>query len=138
MIGEVCVAKEMPKGSIRLFDIAAVALLLVIAVLPLVLTRPSDVSMTAEVVVSADGEVSRYPLFEDTEIEVSSRGFSYVISVSNGAVSVVSADCPDHICAETGEIRSTSGSIVCIPGHLIVTVSDEGGDGDGSDIIAGR
>lgn len=54
---------------------------------------------------------------------------SLTLAFDEGGVSVLHADCPDHVCVRTGKIGRLGESIVCAPLGVCVTV--EGGTLDG-------
>lgn len=54
------------------------------------------------------------------EFTVDYNGHSNTVAVKNGGICVKAADCPDHICVHTGEIRDGSVPIVCLPNKLII------------------
>ncbi len=77
------------------------------------------------------GDVTeRYFLHEDRKLNIENSGVHSVITIENGSVFVSESDCASGVCVKTGKI--SSGSIVCAPGGIIITV----GEGD-SDVIAG-
>ena len=84
--------------------------------------------------IDADGVVSVFPLGTDADYTVTSRGYTLIVSVCGGGVSVSSADCPDRLCEKTGVIRCAGQSVVCLPARVIVTV--EGGVSD-ADVTVG-
>ncbi len=83
--------------------------------------------------VNCDGEVKTYPLSVNQRLDFVSNGYSYSVLVQDGRVSVESADCPDKVCVATGEISSRGGSVICLPGHFVVSVSEN----DDADYILG-
>ena len=44
--------------------------------------------------------------------------------VSNGRIRVVSSDCPDKICCNTGFISKSGESIICMPNKMIVEIKE--------------
>ena len=83
------------------------------------------------VIVSCDGTELSYSLKNDSEYSIVSGEYHYVLRVVNGEAAVTYSDCPDKVCVRSGRISHSGESIVCIPGHLVVTVSgtDESSDG---------
>ncbi len=75
-------------------------------------------------------ETERYPLYEDRRIKIESNGVHSVVEISDGRVFVSESDCASGVCVRTGKINS--GSIVCAPGSILITVED----GE-HDVIAG-
>ncbi len=76
-----------------------------------------------------------YPLSDNASFDVESKGISLRIEVENGAVSVVSSSCPDHVCEQTGKISKNGQAIICIPAQVVIEISGEGGYGDADFII---
>lgn len=76
--------------------------------------------------IQMDGEeIARLPLSEDTEYSVGTQDGDYnLVIVSDGKVSVTSANCPDKVCVRTGRIDSVGDSIVCLPHRLVITVEE--------------
>lgn len=82
-------------------------------------------SPAATATVRSDGvTVMTLDLSVDGEYRVASDYGENVIRVSDGKVSVVSADCPTQDCVH--HAPSDSGApIVCLPNRLVITFSDE-------------
>jgi hypothetical protein len=74
-----------------------------------------------------------YSLGEDRRLTLTGNGYTLEIEVKDGAVAVVSSDCPGCDCVRTGAVRKAGSSIVCIPAGIVITV---GGGGD-YDALAG-
>lgn len=73
-------------------------------------------------VVEVNGErVAVLPLSEDREVTLNETGFNRV-RVSDGAVFMEEAGCPDQICVKTGRVDQVGGVIACLPHRLIVYV----------------
>ncbi|MBQ3565874.1 MAG: NusG domain II-containing protein [Oscillospiraceae bacterium] len=47
-----------------------------------------------------------------------------IFEVNNGKVRVVSSDCPDKVCCNTGFISKSGESIICMPNKMIVEIKD--------------
>ncbi|MBQ8966646.1 NusG domain II-containing protein [Ruminococcus sp.] len=84
-----------------------------------------------EIVISQDGkelyriDLSRTPY---RTIEVEYKGRKNVIEIKDGEVRMTHADCPDHICIETGKLRPDT-PIVCLPNRLVIEYAGGGLDG---------
>lgn len=70
----------------------------------------------------------------EREITLSGDLGDNVILVSNGRIEMKSADCPDKICVEHGELKSSSSPIVCLPNKVVIKVE---GSTDGADAKTG-
>lgn len=115
-------------------DIIIISIFLVIAIASLSLTL-----MTREngekVRVTVDGElVGEYPLYIDATYEL--RGASpdtegevtNILVIQDGVAYLSYANCPDKTCVNTGKIKYTGQSIICLPNRITITVV---GDSDG-------
>lgn len=125
----------LPKNKLTFADVAvcfAVVLLTVCASLCFSLTS-GEKPRQIEVIVQNQSSV--YSLEENDAIGIESCGFRYVIEISDGEAFISSATCPDKTCAHMKPIGKRDGSIVCIPGELIIKTLDERGDGNDADII---
>ncbi len=73
-------------------------------------------------VVTADGEeYARLPLNKDTELLITSQNGSNLLVIKDGEVRIISASCPDKLCARMGAANELK-SIVCLPNHVTVTI----------------
>lgn len=70
----------------------------------------------------------------EREITLSGDLGDNVILVSNGHIEMKSADCPDKICVEHGELKSSSSPIVCLPNKVVIKFE---GSTDGADAKTG-
>ncbi|NLT09114.1 MAG: NusG domain II-containing protein [Ruminococcus sp.] len=51
------------------------------------------------------------------------RGWNEV-TIKDGRISITDADCPDHTCVKTGELRSEYVPIVCLPHKLMIRFAE--------------
>ena len=70
----------------------------------------------------------------EREITLSGDLGDNVILVSNGHIEMKSADCPDKICVEHGELKRSSSPIVCLPNKVVIKFE---GSTDGADAKTG-
>ena len=70
----------------------------------------------------------------EREITLSGDLGDNVILVSNGRIEMKSADCPDKICVEHGELKSSSSPIVCLPNKVVIKFEE---NTDGADVKTG-
>ena len=70
----------------------------------------------------------------EREITLSGEYGDNVILVSNGQIKMKSADCPDKICVEHGELKSSSSPIVCLPNKVVIKFENST---DGADAKTG-
>ena len=70
----------------------------------------------------------------EREITLSGDFGDNVILVSNGRIEMKSADCPDKICVEHGELKVSSSPIVCLPNKVVIKFENST---DGADARTG-
>ncbi len=110
---------------------AAAALVAIAGIAAFLLLRSADVSDPAAEIY-LDGKLHKtIALSQNTEFTVSSEHGSNTIRVSDGAISVVNADCPDRVCIASGAISDGMVPIICLPHRLeirIISASNENVD----------
>ena len=78
----------------------------------------------SEAVISVNGEERyRLDLQEDRELTVESRWGSNIVSVKNGKIAVLEADCPTQICVLRG-YQNSGIPIICLPHRLVISFAD--------------
>ena len=78
--------------------------------------------------VTVDGKtIYTLSLNEDAQKKVKTELGENTVSVKDGKVSVIFADCPDKICAKHRAISKSGETIVCLPHKLVVEISGEDG-----------
>lgn len=108
------------------------ALLLIAGVLYLALNLGRQEGGVA--VVRVDGvEVERHSLSVNGTFPL--NGGSNILVIEDGKAWLSDADCPDLLCVKQGKIHYTGQVITCLPNRLTVTV--EGGESDGVDLVVG-
>ncbi len=110
---------------IKLGDIIVIAVLLLASLVIFLSSLPSRSAPAAQAVVTVNGEIyGRYPLDTDREIVIEQNGHMNTLEISDGAVRVKSADCPDRSCVHQGFITKGGEVIVCLPARLTVTLEN--------------
>ena len=56
--------------------------------------------------------------------------------IEQGAISMIEASCPDHLCIRQGKIKNSLYPIICLPNKVAVEISDN--SAFEADIISGR
>ncbi|MBQ6273386.1 MAG: NusG domain II-containing protein [Oscillospiraceae bacterium] len=85
-------------------------------------------------VVRVNGVVTeRHPLNVDGSFPL--NGGSNILVIQDGQAWLSEADCPDKLCVKQGRIHYSGQIITCLPNRLTVTV--EGGESDGVDLVVG-
>ncbi len=112
--------------------ILVVALLLLAGVLYLTLNAKRQEG--GVVVVRVNGvETERHSLALDGTFPL--NGGTNILVIRDGQAWLSEADCPDLLCVRQGKIHYTGQVITCLPNRLTVTV--EGGESDGVDLVVG-
>lgn len=125
---------KAPSGNHKLrADVIVIVSLLVLALaLYLALNLGRREGGTA--VVRVNGvETERHPLSRNGTFPL--NGGSNILVIEDGYARVSKANCPDLICVRQGKIHYTGQVITCLPNRLTVTI--EGGEDDGVDLIVG-
>ena len=65
---------------------------------------------------------------KDQKIEVEYKGRKNVIEIKDGRIHMLEADCPDHICVDTGWLENVP--IVCLPNRLVIEFEESGNDAE--------
>ncbi len=88
------------------------------------------------IIVKVDGVVAkRLPLGEPTTLTIKGRSGSCRIQVANGAVSMVSSDCPNGLCVAAGSTNEAGKAIVCLPHRIVVEVIGTASSSNGVDAV---
>lgn len=111
-------AKLMPGDIVICVLIAAVAVLILL----FQMFMPSDAQC---VEISSDQGTTTYPLSVDREITVKSNAHSLTVIIKDGEAYVISSDCPDHVCVNTGKISRAGESVICVPARVAIRVSGD-------------
>lgn len=88
-----------------------------------------------EAVVSLDGkEQGRYPLSENTMVEIRQEDGSYnILQIQDGEAEITKASCPDKVCVRHRSVSRQGESLVCLPNKMVVEIKN----GEDSGIDAG-
>lgn len=122
------------KPFFRLGDLVAILLVAVAAGLLLIAFFAADRGGVAQI--SVDGEVvAELPLDTDTTRVILSGEHTLTVVIEGGEVYVRDANCPDHVCEQTGRITKQGTAIACAPAKILVKIVG-GGEGD-VDRVAG-
>lgn len=78
-----------------------------------------------EAVVYLDGkEQGRYPLSEDTTVEIR-QGSSYnILQIRDGKADITEASCPDKVCVNHRPVNGQGESLVCLPNKMVVEIEN--------------
>ena len=75
-----------------------------------------------------------YDLDEDREIRISENN---VCEIRGGQVRMTYASCPDKLCVHSRPVGAGGGSIVCLPGRIVLHIVDAENEEREVDSIAG-
>lgn len=117
----------LPDKKLKVLDIAVYLVVISFVIFSVIYFAKGRSSNTDYIIVTTDHGTAEYSLSEDTEIEIFSAGYTYTLRIKDGEGKIISADCPDKVCVASRAIGKNGGSIVCVPGKLIVEGSAEGG-----------
>ena len=80
----------------------------------------------AEAVVEVDGqEKGRYPLDQDTSVEIQLEDGSYnLLEIKDGRADITEASCPDKICVDHRPVSRRGESLVCLPNKGVVEIEN--------------
>ena len=80
----------------------------------------------AEAVVEVDGqEKGRYPLYQDTSVEIQLEDGSYnLLEIKDGRADITEASCPDKICVDHRPVSRRGESLVCLPNKVVVEIEN--------------
>lgn len=124
----------MVRPKISDYILASVIILAAVLLLFYGFSNKSD-SLTA--VVTVDGkEIQRVLLTglrEDITITVKNNGYTDKILFQDGSARVLSADCPDQICVNTGVLTRPGMAAVCLKTGMILRIT--GGNSEKDDGI---
>lgn len=67
----------------------------------------------------------------DKELRVEAGDGYNIISVTDGRIGVIEADCPDKTCIKTGFTDSSFIPVICMPNRLEIVVKSEAIETDG-------
>ncbi len=77
----------------------------------------------ATVTITVDGTIyGCFPLSTDQQIDIVSDYGTNCLQICGGTASVLSADCPDLICAHHVPVSHAGERIVCLPNHVIISI----------------
>ncbi len=122
-----------PESKITAVDILIIVSCILIVAASVFIPFTSNGSDKIEII--SENNKQTVSLGENKTIELTSNGFSYVIEINDGQAFVAEADCPDLTCCKVSPIGHRQGSIICVPGNLVLRTVSEGGANNEADII---
>ncbi len=123
------------KQRVKAGDIVIISgVLLLSLILFLGFFIPSLAQSAAMLEISVDNEKSVYPLDENRELTLVSKGYTLRVRIKDGRAYVESSDCSDNTCVHTGKIERSGQMIACVPAGVTLRII---GEEDGYDFVAG-
>lgn len=123
----------LPKNRITITDFIVIGAVTVIIALSLIFIFSPNKSDKIEVITSNKTEI--YSLNKNATYSINSNGFSYTIEISDSEAKITEADCPDKTCSHMLPVGKKAGSIICIPGKLVIKTTEKRGANDEADIV---
>lgn len=103
-------------------DIILAVVLLLISVAGLLLYKALQNDGDFAVVIANGEEIARFSLDEDTEYVINTESGTNTLVIKDGKADIVSADCPDQICADHAPVSKVGESIVCLPHGVVIRI----------------
>lgn len=110
-------------------DRILIVCLAVVAALAIPVTVRGAENGPSIVVVEGPKGRTTLPLSENTTVDAEGSTGTVTVLVQGGAVCVRDAECPDHVCVDTGWIESRGRVIACVPNGVTVRVESRGMEG---------
>lgn len=110
-----------------------VYLLIILAAVILFLQGPALLKpiVGGEGLVSVDNEIVRQVSASEMggtgSFTMESYGYHYTVEYDKGRIRISQADCPDQVCVQTGWVSRFGEVSACVPGHVILSVSQPAG-----------
>lgn len=96
--------------------------LILLCALGFLLIKNADKGTVA--IISVDGKVvdkiDLAKVTESYELSIDTEYGHNTLLVEPGAISVIEADCPDHVCIRQGKLTGGGLSIICMPHRLVI------------------
>ena len=109
----------------RGMDILCIALTVALSVLFLLFSQAMLGNTNDPVLkVEYNGETKYHSLGADSEFELTSRGISLTVTISDGSAWISHSTCPDGVCKSMGKINKNGQIAVCAPAHVAISVQN--------------
>lgn len=128
--------KNTVRKRVTAWDFVLMAVLVCVAVSAIFIQHKSNDELL-EVVVKKDSEIvytqSLSSVSRETDVPIDDE-YNIILRVMPDGVQVISSECGDKICVNTGKITRSGQAVVCLPAHISVTL--RGGESE-ADVIVG-
>ena len=68
-------------------------------------------------------KIAEYPLYTDRDFPIQGTIGTLTVRIKDNSVSIVSSDCPHHVCMQFGSISHSNEQIICAPNHILIVIS---------------
>ena len=116
------------KLRFGIWDLVAVALVLVLAVVVFALFLPGDRGGYA--LVYQDGQLIKTVSLSEDQVFLVSGRYIATVTVQDGKIAVTESNCPGGDCLRCGWLDSVGRSVVCLPNGLEIRVEAATGSVD--------
>lgn len=128
--------KNTVRKRVTAWDFVLMAVLVCVAVSAIFIQHKSNDELL-EVVVKKDSDIvytqSLSSVSRETDVPIDDE-YNIILRVMPDGVQVISSECGDKICVNTGKITRSGQAVVCLPAHISVTL--RGGESE-ADVIVG-
>lgn len=108
-------------------DFIIIALVIILAIANIIIFVPKNKGRaTAQII--KDGKITHKLTLDriDKRVEVRDKDkYNILIVAEDGRVRFEEANCPDHVCVDTGWISKPGQSAACVPGGIIINIIGE-------------
>lgn len=67
--------------------------------------------------------VATYSLTHSNVVSIEGKNDTMTIAIKEASVEVINVHCPHRLCMKTGRITHPGQQIVCVPNHILITIS---------------
>ena len=124
----------MNSGKIKKADIILVAVLVILAVITLLISKLLPVKNPTLTVYLSDGSVKYFNLNEITETQDIEIEKNVIIRLENKRACFLFSDCEDKVCVNYGWLEDIGDYAACLP-HKVAMAITEGKEGEVDAIV---
>jgi hypothetical protein len=127
--------QKKESNVIKRNDIILVGIIVIIG-LALIFIINATKTEGSRVLITVDGkEYAKLPLNKDTTFTIKQdNGDVNILTIKNGQVDMIDANCPDKICVKHADIHYNNETIVCLPHKVVLQIID--GEENETDAVA--
>lgn len=114
------------QRKIRFWEILIICIIVILSVFLFLLYKmfrhdgkSAVITIDSEVIDTINLETEKSRIFKLDGHE------NVIIEIMDGQIRVLSSDCPDKICVQSGFISQVGESIICMPNKLIIEIRDD-------------